>query len=58
MYASPPPSILFVGRNRGIGMEGWAAVASALFSKRNMKKLDLGEERGNESSCDTGRNWA
>jgi hypothetical protein len=38
-----PPSILFVVGNRGIGMEGWAAVARALSSKRNLKNLDLGE---------------
>jgi hypothetical protein len=30
-------------------MEGWAAVGRALSSKMNIKKLDLGEKRGNES---------
>jgi hypothetical protein len=43
MQFSTPPSILFVGRNRRIGMEGWAAVGRALPSKRNLRKLDLGE---------------
>jgi hypothetical protein len=52
MHESPPPSILFVGYNRGIGVEGWVAVARALSSKKNLKKLNLGEERRNESSCD------
>jgi hypothetical protein len=46
MHESPPPSILFVGDNRGIRMEGWAAVGRALSSKRNLKKLYLGEEIG------------
>jgi hypothetical protein len=41
---------LFVGGNNGIGIEGWAAVGRALSSKKNLKKLNLGEERGNESS--------
>jgi hypothetical protein len=44
MHSSPSPSILFVGSNSGIEIEGWAAVARALSSKRNLKKLDLGEE--------------
>jgi hypothetical protein len=43
MHASPTPSILFVGGNRGIGMEGWEAVGIALSSKWNFKKLDLCE---------------
>jgi hypothetical protein len=35
--------VLFVGGNKGIGVEGWAAVGRALSSKRNLKKLDLCE---------------
>jgi hypothetical protein len=45
--------MLFVDCNWSIGMEGWVAVGRALSSKRNLKMLGLGEERGNESSCDT-----
>jgi hypothetical protein len=52
MHESPPPSILFVGGNSGIGMEGWAAVGLALSTKRNLKKLYLGDQRGNESSIE------
>jgi hypothetical protein len=37
--------LLLVGSNRGIGIEGWAAVGRALSSKRNLKKLNIGEER-------------
>jgi hypothetical protein len=44
------PSILFEANNRHIGIEGWAAVGRALFSKKNFKKLDLGKESVNESS--------
>jgi hypothetical protein len=33
-------------------MEGWVVFGRALSSKRNLKKLDLGEERGNASSSD------
>jgi hypothetical protein len=36
-------SILFIGGNMGIGMEGWTVVARALSLKRNLKKLNLGE---------------
>jgi hypothetical protein len=52
MHASPPPSILLVGYNSGIGIEGWVAVGRALSSKRNLKKLNVGEKGRNESSCD------
>jgi hypothetical protein len=34
---------LFVGGNSGIGKEEWAAVGWVLSSKRNFKKLALGE---------------
>jgi hypothetical protein len=44
--------MLFVAGNYGIRMEGWAAVGRALPSKMNLKKLNLGEERGNEPSTD------
>jgi hypothetical protein len=37
--------LLLVGYNRGIGIEGWAAAGRALSSKRNLKKLNIGEER-------------
>lgn len=40
---------LFIGENSSIGMEGWAALARVLSSQRNVKKLVLGEWRGNES---------
>jgi hypothetical protein len=54
-HESPSPFILLVGDNSCIEKEGWAAVGKALLSKRNFKKLDLSEERGNESSSDPGR---
>jgi hypothetical protein len=52
MHSSPPPCILFLAGNCDIGIEEWAAVGRALSSMRNLKKLYLGEERGNESSSD------
>jgi hypothetical protein len=52
MQTSPSPSVVFVGYNSGIGLEGWVAVGRSLSFKRNIKKLDLGEERGNASSAD------
>jgi hypothetical protein len=36
-------SSLFVGGNSDIKMEGWAAVGKVLSSKKNIKKLYLGE---------------
>jgi hypothetical protein len=58
MLSSSPPSILFVGWNSGIEMEGWAAVGMALTSKRNLKKLNLGEQIENASTSDRDRHSA
>jgi hypothetical protein len=44
MHTGITSSILFVGDNRGIGIEGWAAVGRALSSKKKLKKLALSEE--------------
>jgi hypothetical protein len=52
MHESPPSCILFLGWNKGIGMEGWAAMGRALSSKKNLKKLALGKESVTESSSD------
>jgi hypothetical protein len=43
-----PHSNLFVGNNRDMGMEGWAAVGRALSSTTKLRQFNLGNERGNE----------
>jgi hypothetical protein len=58
MHVSPPLSILFVGGNIGIGMEGWTALAKALSSKRNLKKIDIGKSLCCSEFSFIGSQWA